>query len=232
MDRVDRMDRIEVMAQPRQIQGKKVRHLRRQGITPANLSGLREPSQALQVDAKDLSTLINKQGKNSVINLRIDGRPPVMALLKDYTVHPIKNTLVHIDFQRIAMGQKLTLDVDLAFVGEAPVDKRTDLMVLRILNTVHVESLPQDLPSAIEVDLSRLAEADDTIRVQDLAVPPGITVLTDPDEVIARVTSVQAVEEEAVEAAEAAEETAEEAAEGEAEAGPTAEAETEGGEEA
>ncbi len=229
---MDRMDRVEVMAQPRQILGKKVRHLRRQGITPASLSGLREPSQALQVDARDLSTLINKQGKNSVVNLRIDGGPPVMALLSDYTVHPIKNTLIHIDFQRIAMGQKLTLDVDLAFAGESPVDKRTDLMVLRILNTIHVESLPQDLPSAIEVDLSRQAEADDTIRVQDLAVPPGITVLTDPDEVIARVTSVQAVEEEAVEAAEAAEETAEEAAEGEAEAGPTAEAETEGGEEA
>ena len=216
------MDRIEVAAQPRQIVGKKVRHLRRQGITPANLSGLREPSVAIHVDAKALSTLINKQGKNSLVNLRIDGRPPVMALLKDYTVHPIKNTLIHIDFQRVAMGQRLTLDVDLAFVGESPVDKRTDLMVLRLLNTVHVECLPEDLPNAIEVDLSRLAEADDTILVKDLMVGSGVTILTDPEEVIARVTAVQAIEEEAEEAAEAAEETAEE----------TGEAETEGGEEA
>ena len=216
------MDRIEVAAQPRQIEGKKVRHLRRQGITPANLSGLREPSVAIQVDAKALSTLINKQGKNSLVNLRIDGRPPVMALLKDYTVHPIKNTLIHIDFQRVAMDQKLAIDLDLAFVGESPVDKRTDLMVLRLLNTVHVECLPEDLPNAIEVDLSRLAEADDTILVKDLMVGSGVTILTDPEEVVARVTAVQAIEEEAEEAAEAAEETVEEAGEAETEDGEEA----------
>lgn len=207
------MDRILVQAQPRSVQGKKVRHLRRRGVTPVNLSGLRQPSVALQVDAKEMSTLINKHGKNTLVNVVVDGGSPVLALLSNYTVHPIKNTLIHIDFQRIAAGDKLTVAIDLNYVGEAPVDKRNDLLVLRMLNTVQIECLPANLPSSIDVDLSGLAEADDAIRVRDLQVGPGVTILDDPDEVLARVSMVQAVPEEAEAAAEEAAETAVEAAE-------------------
>lgn len=226
------MDRIEVAAQPRAVMGKKVRHLRRQGKTPANLSGHGVESQPLQLDARELSIVINKQGKNSVINLRVAGGVPVLALLKDYTVHMIKNTLIHVDFQRIAAGQTLTLDLDLAFVGESPVDNRGDLLLLRLLNTVRVESLPANIPSNLEVDISGLAELDDTLLVRDLPVPEGVTILNDPEEVIARVSQVQAVPEEAEEAAEeAAAEAAEEAAAGEqpaAQAGESARSENEG----
>lgn len=209
------MDRIVVDAQPRQVVGKKVRHLRKQGITPANLSGLQRASEPLQVNARAVSLLINKQGKNSLVNLQVSTGVPVLALLKDYTVHPIKNTLVHVDFVRVAAGEKLTLDLDLHYAGEAPVDNRNDLLVLRVLSTVRVESLPSALPTHLEVDTSSLAEADDVIRVRDLQVPAGVTVLDDPEAVIARVTHVQAVPEEAEEAA--AEEAEDAAARAEAE---------------
>lgn len=214
------MDRIEVTAQPREVTGKKVRHLRRQGISPANLSGHGEESQALQVDARELSVLINKRGRNTLVNLRVDGGTPIMALLNDYSVHPVKNTLIHVDFQRISAGQTLTLDLSLNYTGESPVDQRADLLLLRMLNTVRVECLPGNLPQHLDVDLSTLAELDDAIAVKDLSVPSGVTVLNDPDEVIARVSMVQAVPEEAEEAEEAAEE--------EAEAGEEARAEAEG----
>lgn len=206
------MDRIDVAAQPRQVLGKKVRHLRRHGITPANLSGLHEPSRPLQVDARALSILINKQGKNSIVNLTIDGESSALALLKDYRVHPIKNTLIHVDFQRVAMGEKLTLDVDLQFVGESPVENRTDLMLLRLLNSVRVECLPGNLPSHIEVDISGLAEADQAVHIGDLKLSDDITVLSPPEEVIARVTTVHVAAEDEAEPTEA-EETAAEAAE-------------------
>ncbi|HEX2170954.1 MAG TPA: 50S ribosomal protein L25 [Dehalococcoidia bacterium] len=212
------MDRIVVEAQPRQVMGKKVRHLRKRGITPANLSGLREASEPIQVDAKAVSILINKQGKNSMVNLRIGSAAPIMTLLKDYTVHPIKNTLIHVDFQRVAAGEKLTIDVDLHYSGDAPVDHRSDLLVLRVLNSVRIECLPRDLPNHLEVDTSVLAEADDVIRVRDLQVPAGVTVLNDPDEIVARVSTAQAVPDEAEEAAEeAAEAAGEEAARAEVE---------------
>ena len=211
------MDRIELKAEPRSVLGKKVGALRRQGILPANVYGHAE-STPVQVPTRAMEQAIARAGRTQLLQLVLDGGEPTNVLIKDYQRHPTKDTLLHVDFYRVAMTARLKIDLPIRLVGEAPAVKQLDGVVLQPLTTVSTESLPGDLPEAIEVDLSDLTELDSAIHVRDLQAPRGVTILTDPEELVVKILP-PTVEEvpEVVEEAEAAEATAQTDATAEAE---------------
>ncbi len=139
-------------------------------------------------------------------------------LVKQLQRHPISRQVLHVDFYQVRMTEKLRTSVALHFVGEAPAVKVTSGMLLTNVTAVEVESLPGDLPTSIEVDVSGLETLDDAILVSDLSLPSGVEVLTPGDEVVAKVLP-PTVEPEVTEPEEVvAEEAPAAAAEGEAEA--------------
>lgn len=211
-------DRIELKAEPRSVLGKQVRALRRQGIVPANLYGHAE-STALQLPEKEMEHALARAGRTQLLQLALDGDASTTVLIKDFQRHPTRKSLLHVDFYRVAMTERLKIDVPIRFVGEAPAVKQFDASVFQALSILSAESLPGDLPEAIEVDVSVLEDLDAAIHVRDLAVPPGVTILTDPEELVVKL--LPPVAEEEPEAAEEAETTAE----GE----PTAEGSAQGG---
>ncbi len=214
------MEREELKTSRREVTGKKVRFLRREGLIPANLYARGADSIPLQAETVELKRLLSKVGRNALISLHIDGdRKRRMVMLRDIQRDPLSGSLLHIDLFQVEMTHKVRADVPLLFVGEAPAARSSRAMLIESLTELHVEALPADLPPHIEVDLSVLEEIEQAIHVRDVAAGDGVEVLTDPDQVIARV-----MESKVEAAAEVVEEEAE-AEEGEAAPEGTAESE-------
>jgi large subunit ribosomal protein L25 len=222
------VNRDELKVSHRDILGKKVRFLRREGLTPVNLYGPNIESLSLQVETSLLKRLIAKVGRNALIALKVDGAgKPSMAMIRDIQRHPLTGDLLHVGFFQVEMTHRVKAEVPLLFTGEAPAAKTSRAMLIENLTSLEVEALPADLPRNIEVDLSVLEEIDQAIHVRDIAVDEAVEVLTDPDQVVAKV--MESKVEKLIEEIEEAEVPVEEAeAEVEAEAAvPPGEAEGE-----
>ena len=123
-----------------------------------------------------------------------------MALARDVQWDVIVGKPLHVDFYAVVMTEKITTEVPLVLVGEAPAADQIGAMVLQGLDEVEIECLPGDLIEAIEVDLSGLEEIDQAIYIKDLQVPPAVEILTDGEEIVVKVdwAAAEEVEEEVV----------------------------------
>jgi large subunit ribosomal protein L25 len=217
------MDKIELKVANREILGKKVRHLRRQGITPVHVFGHGIESLALQCEARELERVLSQAGQTRLINLKLaKEKRPRTVVVREFDRDWRKGELVHVDFYQVRMEEKIRVEVPVVLLGEAPALKSKEHMLDHELGTFNVECLPANIPSSIEVDISSLTEVDQAIRVKDVTLDKDITVLNSPDLVVAKISMrpVEKVEEEVVEEAVAAEaEAAEEEAEATKEAG-------------
>ena len=216
------MDKIELTVTNREILGKKVKHLRRQGITPVHLFGHGIESLALQCDTGELERVLGQAGQTRLISLKLDKeKKPRSVVVREFDRDWRKGQLVHVDFYQVKMEEKIKLEVPVVLVGEAPALKSKTYMLEHELGTLTVECLPAKIPASLEVDISSLTEPEQTIRVKDVALDKDITVLNDPELVVAKISSrpVEKIEEEVVE------EVAEEAVEAPEEAAPGEEAE-------
>jgi large subunit ribosomal protein L25 len=218
--------RTELKVAPRDVLGKKVKALRRQGVTPANIYGSHVESQSIQLSTEELRHVIKTAGRNDIVYLRLDGDEPRPTFVRDIQQNPVTDAILHVDFLQISLREKVRADVPLHLVGLAPAVDTLGGILMHGLDHVSVEALPTEVPSFIEVDVTSLAEINQALHVSDVPVPEGVTILTDVEQVIAKVAppAVEpepevAEEEEAVEGEEGAEEGAEgEDAEGKAEA--------------
>ena len=215
------MNREQLNVSRRDILGKKVRFLRREGLTPVNLYGPNIESLPLQTETPVIKRLIAMVGRNALVALKVDGaKKPRMVMIRDIQRDPLTYEILHVGFFQVEMTHKVRAEVPLLFLGEAPAAKSSRAMLIENLTTLQVEALPADLPRNIEVDLSVLEEVDQAIHVRDLAVDQSVEVVTDPDQVVARVmeSKVEKLVEEIEEVV--AVEEAEVEAEVEAEAPP------------
>ena len=216
------MDKIELKVANREILGKKVKHLRRQGITPVHVFGHGIDSLALQCDTRDLERVLGQAGHTKLINLKLSKeKKPRTVVIREFDRDWRKGQLVHVDFYQVKMEEKIRVEVPVVLLGEAPALKIKTNMLDHELATFTVECLPAKIPDSIEVDVSSLTELDQAIRVKDIALDKDISVLSSPDLVVAKVSlrHVEKVEEEVAEEVVAAEaEAAEEVAEGAKEA--------------
>ena len=201
--------RVQLQVQRREVLGKKVKQLRRQGLTPANVYGNRVESLAVQVPTDELRHVLRVAGRNELVYIRLDGdeRP---TFVKDVQRNPVTDAILHVDFLQISLREKVKMDVRIHLVGLPPAVDRFGGILMHGLDHVTVEALPTEVPSAIEVDVSGMEEIDDSLHVSDLRVPEGVVVLTDAEQVVAKVAppAVERVEEEAVAEEEAAAEAA------------------------
>ena len=222
------MDKIELKVANREILGKKVKHLRRQGITPVHVFGHGIESLALQCDTKELERVLGQAGQTRLVNLKLAReKKPRTVVVREFDRDWRRGELVHVDFYQVRMEEKIRLEIPIVLIGEAPALKSKTNMLDHALGTLTVECLPAKIPGSIEVDISYLAELDQAIRVKDIPLDKDITVLNNLDLVVAKISlrPVEKVEEKAVEEAVAAEaeakaEVAEEAAEAPKEAAP------------
>jgi large subunit ribosomal protein L25 len=220
------MDKIELTVANREILGKKVKHLRRQGITPVHIFGHGIESLALQCDTRELEQVLSQAGQTRLISLKLaKEKKPRTVVVREFDRDWRRGELVHVDFYQVKMEEKIRLEVPVVLVGEAPALKSKANMLEHELGTLTVECLPAKIPNSLEVDISSLTEPDQSIRVKDVALAEGITVLNNPELVVVKISlrPVEKIEEKVVEEAVEVEakveaEVAEEAAEASKEA--------------
>jgi large subunit ribosomal protein L25 len=184
-------DEILLTAQPRELIGKKVKQLRRNGMIPAVVYGshLDKPL-SLKIEEKALLAVVAKAGRNRLIRLGLDGEQR-MVLTRQVQRNPITGRLVHVDFQEVSMTEKTTSQVPLVLVGASPAVARGEGLLIHGINTVEIRALPGDLPSSIEADVSGLADLNQAITVGELKVSDKIEILTPRDEMVAKVVPVK-----------------------------------------
>ena len=219
------MDDLKLQAYHRDVQGKKTRFLRRQGITPTHLYGHDLKSLTLQCDTEQLQHLIALAGQTRLISLEVDGKQPRSVFIREIQRDEITRQLLHVDFYQVKKGEKIAVDVPIVLSGEAPAMKEKGRMLVHGITRLSIECLPDSVPPQIEVDLSPLEELEQAIHVKDIVLDPDITVHVDPEQLVVKVSEavVKEVVEEVV--AEVEEEVeveaeAEAPAEGEAEKPP------------
>jgi large subunit ribosomal protein L25 len=188
---------------PREVTGKATKRLRKSGIIPANISGHKEESQAVQVEALAFESLRRAHGTTGIITLRLSDSDRVQtALVRRVQRDPRTGKILHIDFSRVSLTERITMKVPLRYVGEAPAVKDEGGVFLHLLDALEIECTASDIVDYIDVDISSLTEIDSMLHAEDVKLPANFTLITDPNEGIAKVAATRA--EKAEEAAEEA----------------------------
>ncbi len=214
--------RPTLAAANREVTGKAVNRLRKEGRLPAVVFGHGLDSSNVTVDTHDFELLRKHVGPNALIDLSVDGKRAKPVLVQHVQVHPVNRRPLHVDLFAVRMTEELTVDVPLVATGESEAVNLLGGTLLHPNETVRVKALPDHLPQSIEYSVESLVDFDASIKVSDLAIPGDVTLLTDLEEIVATVQRPRVeVEEVAPEAEEGAEgaEAGEGAAEGETPAG-------------
>jgi large subunit ribosomal protein L25 len=187
-------ERSTLVAEPRSVTGKKVKQLRRDGLIPAVIYGQREPVH-VQIDNLVLRRVLREAGSTSLIEIDLGGSSRTV-LARHIQLHPTRGDVFHVDFYEVNMRQTLTSEASLVSKGESPTAEDGEGSVVLVVHSVQIEALPDDLISELEVDISRIETPEDVLYVGDLTAPAGVTILTDPETVIAKFEYAQLEEEE------------------------------------
>jgi large subunit ribosomal protein L25 len=197
--------RPSLAAAHRDVTGKKVSHLRKAGKLPAVVYGHGVASTNVTVDAHEFEQLRRRTGPNTLIDLTVDGAKPSPVLVQGVQTHRVTQHPLHVDLFLVRMTEELTVDVPLVAIGASEAVNTLGGTLLHPIEHVRVKALPDHLPQSIQYDISSLATFDDVIRLRELEIPADVTLLTDPDETVAKVIPPRVEEVEVPVAAEAAE---------------------------
>jgi large subunit ribosomal protein L25 len=198
------MEQIVLKANKRDVCGKQVKVYRREGQLPAVVYGRGIDPIPVVLDYREAIHILPTLTSSQLVVVEVDGNQ-YMSLVREKQRHPVSGALLHVDFQRVSMTERLRAKVMLELIGEAPAVKNYSGILVTVQEEVEVECLPRDLPEKITVSLAELVNIGDSIHVRDLVLPPKVDVLSDPGDMIVVVTAPEA-EEVVVEEAVGAEE--------------------------
>ena len=200
------MKQTELLATTRETLGKKVRFLRRQGITPVHLFGHNVESVALQCDTAQLKRVLAQTGRTRLISLKVDeAKKPRNVVIREVQREPRTSELLHVDFYQVSMAEKIRVEVPIVSIGEPPALKLKENFLTQELNSLSVECLPGEIPNRVDIDLTSLTEVGQAIYVKDIILDKEGTILNNPEQLIVKI-NVRRIEELVEEVAEEVEE--------------------------
>lgn len=188
------MEKVVLNATKRDVIGKQVKALRREGKLPAVIYGRHTEPVNVNLDAHSASLVLAKLTSSSLVTLNVDGTE-YPALVREKQRDYIKNRLLHVDFLAVSMTETLRTNVKVNFVGVSGAVKDYNAVLVHNLEQLEVEALPSDLPERIDVDISILKRPGEGIRVRDVQVSDKIRILNDADTMVAVATFAKVEEE-------------------------------------
>lgn len=191
------MEKVVIPAKKREVVGKKVKVLRREGKLPAVIYGHGIDPISIVLDARSSSRTLARASSSTLITIELDGKQ-YPTLVREKQLDFIRNSIIHVDFLAVSMTEKITATVGVQLEGTAPAVNEFNAVIVTSLTELEVECLATDLPERFVVDISTLTEIGDGIYVKDIVPPPNVDILTDPDEVIVVATAMveEVIEEE------------------------------------
>ncbi|MGD9144492.1 MAG: 50S ribosomal protein L25 [Anaerolineae bacterium] len=194
------MEYVELKAESRTVYGKKVKRLRAEQLIPAVVYGPDLAGKSIQVQERLLFTTLQQAGSTMLINLSVDDEPkPHVVLAREIQRDPLTSRVQHVDFYEVRLTETVRTTPRIEIVGESPLVKAGQAVLIHGMNEIEVECLPTDLISTIPVDISGLETMDDNVLVGDLPVPDTVTVIADPGDVVVSVVPVRVELEEELE---------------------------------
>ena len=192
------MTKYNLEAQKRELFGKKLKKLRRQGILPANLFGKTTDSTAVQLKLREFERVYKEAGETSVVYVKVEGeekeRP---VLISNLHFDPITDLKLHVDLHQVNLKEKVTANVPVEILGEVELIKTGEAVLNQSINEIEVEALPTDIPESITFDISGFKEIGDHLNVSDAKVPAAVEITTDMELVVVSLSEPQ--KEEVVE---------------------------------
>ncbi len=190
------MNKFNLKAEKRTVLGSKVKKLRRQGVIPANVFGKTIDSQAIQVSQVEFNRVYKEAGETSLIWLKLEAEDKERPTLVTAVTHnPITGDKLHIDFHQVNLKEKVNANVPVEIVGEAQMIKDGLAVLDKHLHEIEIEALPTDIPENIVFDISTLKEIGDHLKVSDVKLPEGVTLVTDPETTVVALGALQKEEE-------------------------------------
>ncbi|MFH1366412.1 MAG: 50S ribosomal protein L25 [Patescibacteria group bacterium] len=189
------MEELILKAKTRKIRGKENKKLRKNQTLPAVVYGHAIKSASVAVNYSDFQKVYTKAGESSLIDLIIDDRKPVKAIIQDIQYDAATGQIIHADFHQVTMTEKITTEVVLKFINEAPAVKELAGVLVKNMDRVKITCLPADLVHQIEIDLAVLKTFDDIIYIKDLKIPEKIEILEKSDEAVVKVLPPRSEEE-------------------------------------
>jgi large subunit ribosomal protein L25 len=196
------MATVSLSANSREGKGKgAARSLRSQGQVPAVIYGHGRQPQPLALNARDLDKLLSHiQAESTVIEVTVDGHT-AKTLIREIQRHPIKRQILHVDFQALVAGEKVTVSIPIVLLG-VPEGVRLEGGVLdQTLREIEIEVDPSNIPDHVEYDITNMVIGD-SVHISDLKVPEGVEVIDDPETSVAVLAAPRAVIEEVAAVAE------------------------------
>ena len=194
---------VSLKLETRDIFRKKVKRLRKAGTIPVHLYGPGIEPRSLQCKGQELSKALSQAGRNTPITITLDGdKGEHLAFVREIQWDPVRGDLLHVDFLRAEATQRVSAEVPVVLFGASPGAREVFGTVAQQVQALTVEALPLDMPPEIRVDLEMLAQPGDVIRAGDVTLPPEATLITNSNEVVARIElpRVEVEEEKAPEA--------------------------------
>lgn len=194
------MDAITLEVQGRNAE-EKAKDLLANNLIPLEFYGKGVDNMSFKVDYQTFRRTFNKAGMNTIMSLVVDGKKGPNVLVCDVQYHPISGNMIHVDMSNVRMDQEIHTEIPLVFVGTAPAVKNLAGIFMAKMDEVEVKCLPDALIHSIEVNVDSLEDFHTYVRVKDLKVPAGITIMNEPEDVVAMVVAPRAEEEAVVAAA-------------------------------
>lgn len=186
--------RQKIKAKKRDVFGKSVKKMRKEGVLPGVVYGRDFESVSVQFLLKEFQEVYKEVGETSLLHIEIEEHGTYPVLIKQVQLHPLSDLPLHIDFYKVDLTKKVSTKVPLEFVGETIAVKEGGIFI-EILTEVEVEALPQDLPSSFSVDISQLMKINDFMTVSALKIPQGVDLKTSKEEIICKVEEPREEEE-------------------------------------
>src|SRR3990167_1413906 len=178
--------KIELNAQKREVIGGGLNALRKSGYIPAVLYGKGQESIPLQIPVKDFRKAFESAGESTLIFINVDGKS-YPTIIHDIAKDAISDSVIHADFYKVNLDEKIKAKVAVVFQGESPAVKDLGGIFVRNINEIEIEALPQDLPHEVTIDISSLKNMGDQILVKDLKLGDKLKVMAESEEIIATV---------------------------------------------
>lgn len=213
-------ERPSITLSNRQVIGKKVKALRREGFIPVHYYGSGIESLSLQAFGTTLRKVVDEAGANIPVQVDVEGTAGSdICFVREVQWHPVNGSLLHVDFMRVDVTERVTAEVPVVLTGQSEAVRELGGVIIQPFQTLPVDALPLDMPEAVTIDVTPLREFGDAIRVGEIELEGDVVILRDDDDLLVTVQQPRVEEEETVtdeelEGEELAE--GEEAAEGEA----------------
>ncbi len=166
--------------------GKQVKKIRKEGLVPGNIFGANFKSQAISINVRDFIKTYKSAKETGIVYIKLD-KEEIPVLIRNVQKHPVNDSFLHIDFRKVDLTTEIETEVPVKIIGVSEAVSQKGGVLLTLTNTLHVKALPEKIPAAIEIDITKIKDIGQEIKVGDLTKTSTYTVIDLADKVIVSV---------------------------------------------